>query len=85
MMLNFTKTAEKAYQNLPAKIQIKADKQFNLLLTNYRHPSLRTRKMRVTGAFEARIDLHYRFTFQLEAEDIYILTIGSHDKGLGKK
>ena len=36
-------------------------------------------------SFEARIDLHYRFTFKIEEDKIYILTIGSHDEGLGKK
>ena len=35
--------------------------------------------------FEARIDIHYRFTFQIAGEEIYILTIGPHDLGLGKK
>ena len=35
--------------------------------------------------FEARIDIHYRFTFQITGEEIYILTIGPHDLGLGKK
>lgn len=35
--------------------------------------------------FEARIDIHYRFAFQMEADIIYILVIGPHDEGLGKK
>lgn len=85
MILKVSKAAEAGYQKLPLNIQKKADKQFTFLLTNYRHPSLRTRKMGVASIFEARIDLHYRFTFQIETKDIYILTVGPHDVGLGKK
>jgi len=34
--------------------------------------------------FEGRIDKKHRFTFVVESGDIYILTIGLHDEGLGK-
>ena len=85
MILKFAKSAEKNYKKLSLNIQKKADKQFELLLTNYRHPSLRSRKMGKGDVFEARIDRHYRFTFQILEEEIYILTVGPHDEGLGKK
>ena len=85
MNLNFSQRALQSYKRLPLTIQKKADKQFNLLLTNYRHPSLRTSKMSGVGYFEARIDIHYRFTFLVEGDEIYIMTVGPHDKGLGKK
>ena len=85
MKIVFSKNAEKSYGRLPPNIQKKADKQFALLLSNYRHPSLRTRKMGVTNRFEARIDLHYRFTFELDSELVTLRTIGMHDVGLGKK
>ncbi len=85
MIITFSKKAEKGYKKLPAQIQKKADKQFNYLLEDYRHPSLRTSKMESANVFEARIDLHYRFSFQVEEENIYILIVGPHDVGLGKK
>lgn len=85
MTVKFTKAAEKDYKKLPLNIQNKADKQFIFLLTNYRHPSLRTRKMGSADVYEARIDIHYRFSFQVGGENIYILIIGPHDVGLGKK
>lgn len=85
MILRFTKKAEKDYKKLPRTIQLKADRQFARLLKDYRHPSLRSRKMLDGYSFEGRIDIHYRFTFQPEEEVIYILTIGPHDEGLGKK
>lgn len=85
MILRFSKKAEKDYIKLPLKIKTKADRQFSHLLTNYRHPSLRTRKMVGIDIFEGRIDIQYRFTFQIEGDAIYVLTVGPHDKGLGKK
>ena len=85
MTVKFTKAAEKDYKKLPLGIQKKADKQFLVLTDNYRHPSLRTRKMGGQGVFEGRVDIHYRFSFQVIGEEIYILIIGPHDTGLGKK
>lgn len=85
MILRFSKKAETDYAELPHAIQKKADKKFALLLTNYRYPSLRARKMGGRESFEARIDLQYRFTFEMEGDVIYILTVGPHDEGLGKK
>ncbi len=84
MKIVFSKNAEKSYGNLSFNIQKKADKQFMLLLSNYRHPSLRARKMG-GETFEARIDRHYRFTFEITQDSITLRTIGPHDVGLGKK
>ena len=85
MTVKFTKAAEKDYKKLPLSIQKKADKQFLLLIENYRHPSLQTRKMGGEDKFEGRIDRKNRFTFLIAQEEIYILTVGPHDEGLGKK
>lgn len=85
MNLIITPQAGKTLSRLPKTIQKKTQRQFNFLLSNYRHPSLRSRKMAGTQVFEARIDIHYRFTFQVEQETVYILTVGHHDEGLGKK
>ena len=85
MKIVFSKNAEKSYSKLSLSIKKKADKQFALLLSNHRHPSLRTRKMADSEIFEARIDLHYRFTFEITQDTIILRTIGPHDEGLGKK
>jgi len=85
MRLHFTKKAEKGYIRLPVLVQKKCDKQFLLLLSDYKHPSLRARKMSGTDVFEGRVDYHHRFTFSVEAGDVNILSIGPHDEGLGKK
>lgn len=84
MTVGFTLGAKKQYRKLPVSIQRKFTKQLRFLVTNYRHPSLRTRKMGGLTRFEARIDKHYRLTFEVGAGDITIRTIGPHDEGLGK-
>lgn len=84
MKVHFTKQADNSYSKLPLKIKKKVDKQLSFLVSNYRHPSLRTRKMGGVDHFEGRVDKKHRFTFVVEGEDIYILTLGPHDEGLGK-
>ena len=83
MDLILTLRAQKCYKRLPLAIKIKTDKKLKLLLSNLRHPSLKVKKMRGKDRFEARIDYHYRFTFVIKNNCIYVLTIGPHDKGLG--
>lgn len=83
--LVFTPKFKKQYQKLPQNIQQKFTKQLKLLAGNYRHHSLRTRKMEGIDKFEARVDLHYRFTFETAQDSIIFITIGPHDVGLGKK
>lgn len=83
--LVFTPKFKKQYQKLPRNIQQKFTKQLKLLAGNYRHHSLRTKKMEGVDKFEARVDLHYRFTFETAQDSITFITIGPHDTGLGKK
>lgn len=85
MTVTLLKQAEKGYINLQLNIQKKADKQFKLLAINYHHPSLKASKMSGENKFEARIDRKNRFTYLVEGQEIYILTVGPHDTGLGKK
>jgi mRNA-degrading endonuclease RelE of RelBE toxin-antitoxin system len=85
MRLNFSRQAEKQFRKLPDYLKKKARKQFHFLLDDYRHPSLRTKRMEGLTRFEARIDRHYRFTFEVFENEIFILSVGPHDEGLGKK
>ena len=80
----FSLKFKKQYKKLPKSIQLKFAKQFRLLIKDYRYPSLRTKKMVGISRFEARIDLHYRFTFEIKEANIILKTIGPHDEGLGK-
>lgn len=76
---------KKKYKKLPLRYQKKFIKQLAFLLQNPRHPSLKSRKMGSIEKYEARLDDHYRFTYMVESTDIFLLTIGPHDAGLGKK
>lgn len=80
-----TKKAEKCFKNLPDKIKKKTIKQIGFLQKDLFYPSLKTKRMQGLSRFEARIDLHYRFTFIIENDSIYVLSLGPHDEGLGKK
>ncbi len=81
----FTKNSLKLYKRLPKNIKRKAKRIFKFLFENPQHPSLKVKKMKGMDRFEARIDRRYRFTFIEKDNTIFILTIGPHDKGLGKK
>jgi mRNA interferase RelE/StbE len=81
----FRDSFKRRYKKLPVKIQEKFLKQLGYLTKDYRHPSLRTRKMSNSGIFEARLDFHNRFTFEVSEDEIILRTIGPHDEGLGKK
>lgn len=78
MKLNITKKAEKQIKKLPDHIKQKTKKSFRYLLEDYRHSSLKSKKRRGEDKFEARIDRYYRFTYVVEGENIYILTVGPH-------
>ncbi len=55
-------------------------RQMHLLLTDPKHPSVRAQKMvNRADVWEARIDLHYRFIFKMDATSITLRAIGTHE------
>lgn len=69
-----------SYQRLPRIIQRKVDKQLAFLAENLRHPSLQVKPIQGTpGIWEARVDLHYRMTFEVISDVIYLRVVGHHD------
>ncbi len=80
MKLAFSKRFVKDYRRLPASIQKSAEKQLSLLLSDFQHPSLNTKKMQdPRDIWEGRVTKGYRFSFEVH-EDIYFLRrIGTHD------
>lgn len=85
MIIYFTNHAKKQLKRLPNNIKKKLQKQLHLLKDNINHPSLRFRKKANSKQYEGRIDLHYRFTGEFINDNFYIIAIGMHDEGLGKK
>ena len=68
------------FRSLPPDIQRRAAKQFQLLLDNPRHPSLRIKKMEGSqDIWEGRITKAYRFTFQVQGDTYLLRRIGTHD------
>lgn len=69
------------YAALPAEIRVRADKQFALLKTNPRHPSLQFKKLGDRDGQEiwsARVTLRYR-ALAVKFDDEYVwFWIGEH-------
>lgn len=70
------------YDALPASIQRRADKQFELLLANPQHPSLHFKKLGMEGDHEiwsARVTQKYRALAIKQPEHYVWFWIGDHD------
>jgi hypothetical protein len=66
------------YRRLPADVQQLADKNFELLRQDPRHPSLRLKKV---GVFwTARVGLRYRALAKERTEGLVWFWIGPHDR-----
>ena len=71
---------KKQYQKLPEKQKKKLNKQLTLLATYFQHPSLNAKKMSgKDDVWEARVDYHYRFTFEIENDIVKLRSVGTHD------
>ena len=66
------------YAELPHPIQRLADKNFDLLKENPRHPSLHFKK--VGQLWSARVGAHYRALATEEGDDFVWFWIGNHDE-----
>jgi len=64
------------YHHLPEAIRELADKNFQLLKSNPRHPSIRLKK--VGSVWSARIGLHYRALGEDHPDGILWFWIGPH-------
>ena len=67
------------YDSLPADIQKLADRQFERLKSDPRHPSLHFKKVG-TGLWSARVGLNYRTLGRERDSGIVWVWIGPHDE-----
>ena len=65
-----------AYDALPCKVQMSADKSFDLLKSNPHHPSLNLE--RVNRYWSARIGLAHRALAVRDGDDLIWFWIGEH-------
>ena len=72
-----------AYAELPLDVRRRVDKALRLLEEDFRHPSLRARRMEgAEGIYEARVDHRHRMTYHREGDRLVMRNVGEHDKTL---
>jgi hypothetical protein len=74
---------DRAYLKLPPSIRAKIDRAIRLLDENWRHPSLRAK--RLSGhqdIFYARIDRNHRMTYERHGDELLLRNVGPHDETL---
>jgi hypothetical protein len=67
-----------SYRNLPDDVQRVADKSFELLKRDSRHPSLQLKK--VGNYWSARVGIGHRALAVEDGEDLIWVWIGAHDE-----
>ena len=81
MRLAFTARFHGQYIDLPDRVRDKLDKQLRFLSHNLRHPSLHAKKYDESReVWQARVDRHYRFYFQVQADTYVLLSVIPHPK-----
>jgi len=79
MYLKLTDKAIVQYNALPKNLQKKADKQFEYLISDIRHPLLHAKKYQgQTDIWQGRIDQNWRFYFHIVAPNYIIVSMISH-------
>ncbi len=79
MIIRRTDAFLRDYRTLPVAIRERVDKQLHLLFENFRHPSLRLKKLKGTDRFEIRISKGYRLTLRLDQGVMELRRVGAHD------
>jgi len=83
MEIEFSIRFVRAYRALTPSLQAAVDKALRLLCANARHPSLRLKRMRGQHeVWEARVDRHYRMTFEIHEGYYLMRNVGKHDETL---
>jgi mRNA-degrading endonuclease RelE of RelBE toxin-antitoxin system len=68
------------YLALPEAIRRKTDKALRLLDRDFRHPGLQSKLLvQGQGIFEARVNDHYRLTYQRQGDVLFLRNIDNHD------
>ena len=81
MKIQFTDNAIKEYLLLDSKISKQADKQFDFLVSDYRHKSLNIKKYnKKLEIWQGRINKSWRFYFHIVNDVYYIFKIKNHPK-----
>jgi mRNA-degrading endonuclease RelE of RelBE toxin-antitoxin system len=81
MPIRRTRRFNKAFLKLPPHIQTKVLRALELLDADFRHPGLQAKRIKGTDdIFEARVDYHYRMTYQRQGDVLILRNVGAHDE-----
>lgn len=81
MEIKLTDKALHQYRTLSPTLKKKVDKQFEYLLTDFRHPSLHAKKYQgLNDVWQGRIDRNWRFYFFIIEPNYIVVSIISHPK-----
>jgi len=81
MRLGYSPQFLRSWENAPAPVQRRFEKQVAYLLEKLRHPSLRAKKYEeARDIWQARVDGSWRFYFQIRGDTFYLLNIIPHPK-----
>lgn len=79
MTIRVSRRFIKQRKKLPPPVEKKLKRQIKRLVENREHPSLNIKKMRARDdIYEARIDYHYRMTFQINDDVLILRQVGTH-------
>jgi mRNA interferase RelE/StbE len=81
LKLTRTERFKNSVLDLDPRAREKLQKQLGILISNPRHPSLGVKKIKGTKSiFEARVNDHYRFTFEYgEKNELILRVVGPHN------
>ncbi len=78
-----TERFKRAYRRLSQREMEQARKAIEMLVRDFRYPSLRMKRIRGTAQiWEARVRRGCRMTFQIQGDMIVLRNIGEHDATL---
>lgn len=81
MKIRLSRRAVRDFESLSPALQGRVTKQFGILLTDLRHPSLRAKKYdERQGVWQARVTRDWRFYFTIEGDTYEIFSIIPHPK-----
>lgn len=79
MQVEYTPHFQSEFIKAPRIIQEKFQKQIKYLLRDIRHPSLHAKKFdEERDVWQARVDKHHRFNFQIRGDRYILLRIVKH-------
>ena len=85
MPVRRSKRFNRVFRKLPPHVQAKVLKALRLLDADFRHPSLRARRVQGTpDIYEARVDHKHRMTYQRRGDVLLMRNVGAHNDVLGK-